>query len=339
MDKTSEYGRIYSEICNGFSKELVFDKTVYFKHPTFAEHFTNYSNYDLLIKESIKKGVQTEKDKLEHAIENKWWSKEKESQVLFLNKTIKNLIKTKSKLLYPSQRESIESQIKKNEAILLTYTKERKEIIGYTAEEYASNKLTEQLLIFYTYLDPQFKNKLFTTHEEYYDSQEEFVDKIRNFYHSYTNIFSTENLKRIAACGFFQNLVYLNEECFGFWGKPTYLCTKFQVDLLLYGKMYKNLIKNQAENGKPLNDEILENPDKFVEWTENYSKEPTKNISKKSKSDNKYAVSSHVGATSQDLEKMGVKVEKIKGKSLLELAKEKGGTIEKSDYLDARENL
>ena len=339
MDKTSEYGRIYSEVCNGFSKELIFDELVYFKHPTFAEHFANYSNYELLIKESIKKGVSTEKEKLEYAIENNWWSKEKESQIAFLTKTVKNLVKTKNKLLYHSQRESLDSQIKRNEAILLTYNKERKDVIGYTAEEYASNKLTEQLLIFYTYKDSTFKNKFFLNNEEYYNCQEDFLEKIRNFYYSYTNVFSSSNLRKIAACGFFQNLVYLNEECFSFWGRPTYLCTKFQIDLLLYGKMYKNLIKNQAESGKPLNDEILEDPEKFVEWTENYSKDPSKNINKKAKSDNKYAVSSHVGATSKDLEKMGVKVEKIKGKSLLELAKEKGGTIEKSDYLDARENL
>ena len=45
-----------------------------------------------------------------------------------------------------------------------------------------------------------------------------------------------------------------------------------------------------------------------------------------------------VGATKEDLDKLGVKVEKLKGKSLLQLAQEKGGTLEKSDYFAAREN-
>ena len=49
-------------------------------------------------------------------------------------------------------------------------------------------------------------------------------------------------------------------------------------------------------------------------------------------------VSSTVGATQDDLNKLGVKVEKLKGKSLLELANEKGGTLEKSDYFAARES-
>jgi len=72
----------------------------------------------------------------------------------------------------------------------------------------------------------------------------------------------------------------------------------------------------------------------------NKSKTATPNSNSKynfNKGDN--AVSSYVGASADDLEKMGVKIEKIKGKSLLDLAREKGGTLEKSDYLKVRENL
>jgi hypothetical protein len=339
VDKNAEYGRIYSEICRGHSKEYIKKSYIYFKHPTIAEHFSNYSYYDVFINEGRKKGLQLEKEKIEEAINGGWWTSEKESKINFLQKTVENLFKTRDKLLYASQKVQIEKQIRQNESILITYNKERKDIVGYTLEEYANNKLTEELLIFFTYKNDKFAERLFSTREEYYNLSDGHVDKIKNAFDSYSQVFNHNNIKKIAACGFFQNLVYLNEDAYGFWGKPTTECTKYQIDLLLYGKMYKNIVKNYAENGKAVPDEVLNNPDKFVEWVDNQSKDSGLKSRNKKTKEGSNLVSSAVGATKQDLDKLGVKVEKLKGnKSLLELAQEKGGTLEKSDYFKAREN-
>ena len=339
MDKNSEYGRIYSEICRGFSTELIEKSTVYFKHPTIAEHFSTYSNYDLFINDGRKKGLQTEKEKIEEAINGGWWTSEKESKINLLKKTVQNLFKTRDKLLYPSQKQEIEKQIKQNEAILVTYTKERREIVGYTLEDYANSKLTEELLIFFTYKNQDFTERLFTSRDEYYDLTEGHVEKIKNSFETYSQVFNHNNIRKVAACGFFQNLVYLNEDAHSFWGSPATQCTKYQIDVLLYGKMYKNMIRGYAENNKPVPDEVLSDPDKFIEWVDNQSNDKgVGSRTKKSKSGSSNMVSSTVGATKEDLNKLGVKIEKLKGKSLLEMAEESGGVLEKSEYFKAREN-
>ena len=339
MEKHSEYGRIYSEICRGFSIDIIEKHNVYFKHPTLAEHFSTYSNYDVFINDGRKKGLESEEEKVKQAIKGGWWTNDKESKINFLKKTIQNLYKTRDKLLYPSQKAEIEKQIKQNEAILITYSKERREIVGYTLEDYASSKLTEELLIFFSYKNNDFTQRLFPDREEYYNLTEDHVEKIKNSFDSYSRIFNSDNIRKIASCGFFQNLVYLNEDAYSFWGKPTIHCTKYQIDLLLYGKMYKNMIRSYAENGKPIPDEILSDPDKFIEWTDNKSRDSgIKSNNKKSKSGSSNMVSSAVGATKDDLDKLGVKVEKLKGKSLLQMAEESGGVLEKSDYFEAREN-
>lgn len=338
MDKNSEYGRIYSEICRGFSKELIEKLNIYFKHPTIAEHFSTYTNYDIFIENGKKKGLLSEKEKIEEAIKGGWWSTEKESKINFLNLTIKNLFKTRDKLLFPSQKESIEKQIRQNEAILLTYSKERREIVGYTLEDYANSKLTEELLIFFSYKNQDFTERLFLNREEYYNLTEDHIEKIKNAFHTYSQIFNYDNIKKIAACGFFQNLIYLNEDAYSFWGKPTVNCTKYQIDLLLYGKMYKNIIKNHAENGKPISDEITNDPDKFIQWVDNHSNIPGLKSKNRKSGDGNNSIHSLVGATNKDLSQLGIKIEKLKGKSLLDLATEQGGTLEKSDYFKAREN-
>ena len=338
MDKNSEYGRIYSEISKGFSVEKIGKSNIYFKHPSIAEHFSVYTNYDIFLNEGKKKGLQLEKEKIEIAIKGGWWTTEKESNIHLLKITIQNLFKTRDKLLLLSQKEQIEKQIKQNEAILITYNKERKDIVGYTLEDYANSKLTENLLIFFTYKNPDFTEKLFIDRNEYYDLTDERLEKIKNAFDTYSNVFNYNNIKKIAACGFFQNLVYLNEDAYSFWGKPASQCSKYQIDLLLYGKMYKNIIRNHGENGKPIRDEIINDPDKFVEWVDNYSDTPANKSKNKNSNNNQDTVYSPVGATKKDLEHLGIKVEKLKGKSLLDIADEKGGTLEKSDYFKAREN-
>ena len=335
MDKNSEYGRVYSEICRGFSTELIEKSTVYFKHPTLSEHFSVYGNYDIFINDGRKRGLELESEKIEDAIKGGWWTSDKESKVNVLRKTVQNLLKTRDKLLLPSQKFEIDNQIKQNEAILITYTKERREIVGYTLEDYASSKLTEELLIFFTYKNSEFTERLFPNRDEYYDLTEGYVEKIKTSFDQYSRVFNNDHIKKTAACGFFQNLVYLNEDANSFWGTPTVKCTKYQIDLLLYGKMYKNMIRSYAENGKPVADNILNDPDTFVEWADSQSGGSShKNRKQKS---GKNMVTSYVGATKEDLDHLGVTTSKIKGKSLLQLAAEKGGQLDKNDYLSLRE--
>jgi hypothetical protein len=338
VDKASEYGRIYSQVCNGFSRKLIDKKYVYFKHPTLAEHFSTYSNYEIYINEGRAKGLYNEEEKIKEAINGGWWTRDKEYSVDFLKKTIENLHKTKSKLILPSQKDQIDFEIKRSNAILITYTRERNEIVGYTVDDYANSKLTEQLLIFFSYKDEEFKQKLFETPEEYYEESDEYVNDLRGAFNTYSMVFSNHNLKRVGASGFFQNLVYLNNDAYSFWGKPTYNCTRYQIDTLLYGKMYRNTINSASESGKPIPDEIVNDADNLVEWVDNQSSNSTESKFNRRQQNSKNAVGSYVGATREDLQKLGVKVEKIGGKSLLQLAEERGGIIEKNDYLNLREN-
>lgn len=341
MDRNYELGLIYSSICDEFTCSTINDSKIYFKHPTVADHFRNYSNYEFFLTQGEKRGLISEKNKIDEAIENKWWSLELESKINLLNSTIKNLQITKDKLIYPSQKKSIEEQINKNYSILASYNKQRREIVGFCLEEYANNKLTEELLLEYTFKDPYFKERYFDNKNQYYDLTDKDAEDVRAAYFNYTELFGVKFLKKVGASGFFQNLMFLTEEASCFWGKPTSKCTKYQIDVLMYGKMFKNFIKMHAENGKPVNEDILNDVDKLVDWFDNYnsSGDSVRKFNKNTnKSNTKNAVTSYVGASKEDLKEMGVKVEKLKGKSLLQLAKESGGIIDKADYLNVREN-
>lgn len=331
------YEELFNEIISGYTLYKINNYNIYFKHPSLAENFSINSKYKNLIDQAIEKGLPTEKQKIEEAIDGGWWTSKKESEIKILQKSKANLIKTKLGMRFPTEKKAIDKQIKKVDSILITLIKERNEILNYTAEDYANNRFVDELIIYYTYKDSNLINKFFINIDDYYDLEEDFFEKLKNTFHHFQKKINDLQIKLLAASGFFQNLVFLTDNPEIFWGKKLLDCTKYQTDVLLYGKLYRNTIKSYAENGSPVPDNILEDPEKFIGWLEEQNKAHKKSMSKKSQSKN--AVSSFVGATPEDLEKMGIKVEKFKGKTLLDLAKEKGGKLEKHDYLKVRESL
>jgi hypothetical protein len=331
------YEELFYEILSEYSLYKIDNFNIYFKHPSLAENFSINSKYKLFLDEAKQKGLITEKEKIEEAINGEWWTNKKESEIKILQKAKTNLQKTKLSLRFPVEKAAIDREIKRVESILITLIKERNEILNYTAEDYANNRLVDEIIMLYTYKDSSLNNKFFNDFSDYYNIDEDFFDKLKKIFHVFQNKIGDLQIKLLAASGFVQNLVFITDKLESFWGKNLLECTKYQTDLLLYGKLYRNTIKSYAENGSPIADNILEDPEKFLGWIEDQNKSNKKNSSKKLKSKN--AVSSFVGATPEDLEKMGVKVDKFKGKTLLDLAKEKGGTLEKHDYLKVRESL
>jgi hypothetical protein len=335
------YGLVYREVVRGVSEKTIQENRYYFKHPTQSEHFFINSNYNLILADARKRGLQSEDDKISDAIKSGWWTAEKENKFLSIRDAIFSLQKTKENLILPSQKDQIEVQIQKNKNILTTYQKERVELIGYTAEKYASDRLHDEMVMELTYKNPELTEKLFCNQEDYYYLSDDIVEKIRDAFYSCSGMFMQQALRYVAASPFFQNMLYVTNECdaFHFWGKPVSFCTKYQIDVLISGKIFRNAIKSEIENGKKLPEEILSDPEKFILWYDSRSanKEMSNNGDSDSSIGSSTAVSSFVGATKEDLKKMGVKVQKIKGKSLLELAADSGGVLEKHQYLNARD--
>jgi hypothetical protein len=339
QNNAAQYGRIYSDIAKGFTRVEILGREYFFKHPTQAEDFATFSRYSYILHDAKKRGLRTEQEKIKEAIENGWWTAQKENRFQQLRESISNLNKTKENLLLPSQRDSIQKQIDTNHFILLTFIKERNDLVGYTAEKYTKECLYDETLIDLTYKNKELTERVFQDADEYYYLSDDHVEKVRESFHNMTDEFSGDMAKYVAASTFFQNMLYITQECdaFHFWGCASSRCTKYQINLLINGKLYKNAVKSEAESGKSIPDDILSDPVKFVSWYESRSSRLQIEQNESSSSVSSTAVSSFVGATPEDLKKMGVKVQKLKGKSLLEMAEENGGVLEKHQYLNARE--
>ena len=111
-----------------------------------------------------------------------------------------------------------------------------------------------------------------------------------------------------------------------FFGKCVCELTYNQVKLLIYTRFFKNVFQ---QNDKMPQD-IKNDPDKIIDYV-NANENAKKVMENKNGKENQ--ASSIVGATSEDLEYVGLKAKGQKTLSLADEAKKKGGSLSMEDMM------
>jgi hypothetical protein len=306
---------IYLKICSGYETFSVGGEIFFLKHHSYADRFFLKKKYDEGIIIAQKNGVKTEKDYLDFYIEKKWWSQSKEDEIRTITAFVENLKKSKEKLLLSSQKESVARTIKEEEEKLSQLLLEKKSIIPMTAEQYAEKYYNKFYLHRSLYRDESLS--VFYAKSENY-----FVEDLGEYEHNliWENIFKSinllknENIKYLAASGFFQNLLILTGKemsATDFYGKPVVSLSINQSDLFSYGASYRRAINNSTE---VIPSYILSDPLSLIDWCEggNSSSSRAKSIMDKTPNKNKTKgersgrITSIVGANTSDYKKLGV---------------------------------
>jgi hypothetical protein len=232
---------------------------------------------------------------------------------------LENIKKAKGKLFLMSQIEQLNVEIAKLETEIFTQKKQREELISYTAEKYADNRMNIVYISNSIYKDKDFKESLFTEEE-----LEEFDDK--NFYNyilSYNKImdnFKESAIKKLSLQHNVQTMIGLSgDNLFSFYGKPLVYLTNFQSLLLLYGKYFRSIMA--SEEYQKVSEDIKNDADKLMDWFS-----AAKNLKEKAAKSNKNSGASFImGATEKDMK--AIDGGKDNHTDLNSMAKEKGGTL------------
>jgi hypothetical protein len=318
---------IFSEIIEGYS--LV-------NSPTFGDlkikHINNFDSaqtdikQDYYFKKAAKEGLPEREDKIKYLIEEKLWDPEKDKEADRIESLIKGMMKTKSKLHLQVQIDQIKKDIKAAEADLIKIKQKKEEIIGFTAEEYASRRVNEYL-IQVSILNED--GKALFNDEEFGDLEQGQILEIMGIYSSNTDKFKAYNLKRIALADFFTNIFYICEDnIFNFYGKPVIHLTFYQIEVYSFGRYFKSIIQNSEEK---IPEHIMEDPDELIEWAQS-SKNVKEAMEKGNSSDKEHGATSLVGATKEDLKKAGID-EDADMIDLSQEAKKKGGKLSMEDMM------
>ena len=318
---------IFSEVLRGYtlSDSEVFGKVK-------IKHFNNFDSAELDIKnryfyeKAVEKGLPTRKDRVDYLIENEIWDDKKNKEILNLKTMIAGLKNSKSKVFLEVHIQSLNSQIEENQLKLSSLEIEKEELIGFCAENYAQRRINEHYMRKAILRED---GSLLLGEEEFDELAEASVMDLIKVYNNSTKKFKSKNLRKISLSGFFTNLFYLSDNnAHVFFGKPLVQLTFYQVELFGYGRYYKSLMEN-AESQVP--EEIKEDPEKLTEWFD--STKSAKEVLDKAKNEGKEgAATSLVGATKQDLKRLGLD-NPDETVNLAKKAAEKGGSLNMEDMM------
>lgn len=318
---------IFSEILRGYT--LVENKDF---GKIKIKHFNNFDSAELDIKnryfyeKARDQGLPTREQKIEYLLKEDIWDEKKNKEILNLKTMIAGLKNSKSKVFLQAHIDNINRQLEENQLKLAHLEIQKEELIGFCAENYAQRRINEHYMQKAILKD---NGEFLLSNEDFEDLQQDELMGLISTYNKNTRKFESPNLKKISLSGFFTNLFYLCENnAYTFFGKPLVELTFYQVELFGYARYYKSLMES-SESKVP--DEVRQDPEKIVEWFES-SKSAREVMDKSQTAGKEGSATSLVGATKQDLKRLGLDNpnETI---SLAKKAAEKGGSLTMEDMM------
>jgi hypothetical protein len=220
-------------------------------------------------------------------------------------------------------------QINEENIKLFGLISERKELLGFTVEDYANKKINEYFMFNSLFKDKDLKYKFFSE-EEFDELENKDLSEILEIYNNINKNYIDKNLKKIALSSYYLSLFNLSDDNpYYMYGKPIIYLTFYQMEIFGYARYFKNAL-SQAKHSPP--DEYYEDPDQLIEWLEsskNVEEVLNKNESNQKKTEGAIATSI-VGANKEDLAKIGKDENRV---SLHKEAQKKGGTLNMEDLM------
>lgn len=290
---------LYKDVINGYSK--VDENGIYISHLKETDIGEIEERKIKLTEEAKGKGLHDEEEKIELLVSQGLWTQQKEVDIKKVRSEIIELRETKKKLILGRQIKQINKQIQFKENIYKDLSKERRDEVGHTAEDYADKKVNEELVFKTFFKGPELSDPFFSN-EEFEDLTNKDLEGYTLLYTAINSQFSDTILRKISVCPFFLNSFFVCENNTNlFYGKPVTELTNYQIDVFSYGRYYKSIM---ADAKNPPN-ELYEEPEKLIQYYENAkkskeAKENRKGFGKGKQSE--YMGSTVFGASKDELE-------------------------------------
>lgn len=242
--------RAFSDICRGYTVDKWNDKTVYLKHLTHFDQVDIDRVYDDELAATKRRGIPADADRMKELEGKGLWTKKDETDVARKRDYIKNLEKTKEKLMFPSQVEGHQKTIDVEVKILNDILSKRHRLIGLTAEHIADQRVQYEYIRLSFFNDAGLSEPMFTQDDINYLYEEESLALLM-FYVDVVNRFGPDTLRRIAIAPFFTNYFYLcGEDLSTFFKKAICDLSIYQIHLLSNALYFKRLM-SQIEDIPP----------------------------------------------------------------------------------------
>ena len=284
------YISIIGEVFDGYTEIFFNGDPVYIKHYNIRDQRYIQKYYEKHKNIAIKKGLETEEERFVEIKKDGIWNDSDDLKIANLELEINNLSSTQKKIFLPSQKESMGKDIELKRLELYQLKNKKRELIGKTAEEYASSRSNEEMLRYFLFKDRNLTENLFTE-----DEFSELDDTELLFFmneQSKVNVRLSElNIQKAVLRPFFSMYLSQCENIKDFYDKAIVLLSVYQLKTALFAKMFFNIFQYVED----IPDHIKDDPEKLLAYSDSQKNKNSGGIDENSDA------SAVFGATKEDM--------------------------------------
>ena len=310
------YTSLIGEIFDGYSVSTFEGRDVLVKHISIRDQKYIHTYYDKYKNIALYKGVESEEEREAYIKKEDLWEESDDMKILSLTEEVKNLKKTKECVFLTSQKESFQKTIDEKSFELYNLKDQKAQIVGLTAENYASKRSNDEMLRFFIFKDPDLIENLHTE-DEFSELEIRQVLLLNQIMTDASEKMSEDNIKHAVLRPFFGMYISNCENISDFYGKPIVNLSAYQMKVAMYSRVFHSIFQYTED----IPDNIKEDPDKLMAYSE----------SKRNKGSNKGGLrddadaSAVFGATREDMKDVAKDSKTV---SLSEEAKKAGGKLD-----------
>lgn len=257
------YISLIGEVFDGYSTDFFEGQEVFVKHLNIRDQRYIHNYYEKYKNIALTKGIDSESAMLERLKKDGMWDDKDDSKISFLELEIGNLKKTRDAVFLPSQKETFQKNIDDKTKELYGLKSKRAEVVGVTAESYATSRCGDEMLRFSLFKDNNFNDYLFSE-EDFAELEPHQVIKLGGIVNSSAERLGEENIKWAVLRPFFSMYLSNCENINDFYGKAVITLSVYQLKVAMYGKVFHSIFQYTDD----IPDNIREDPDKLMAFSE-----------------------------------------------------------------------
>lgn len=301
------YISIIGEVFDGYTEIFFNGDPVYIKHYNIRDQRYIQKYYEKHKNIAIKKGLETEEERLVEIKKDDIWSDADDLKIVNLELEINNLIITQKKIFLPSQKDQIGKDIESRKLDVYLLKNKKRELVGKTAEGYASSRSNEEMLRYFIFKDRDLTKNLFTE-DEFSELDDTELLFFMNEQAKVDARLSELNIQKAVLRPFFSMYLSQCENIKDFYDKAIVLLSVYQLKTALFARMFFNIFQHVED----IPDYIKDDPEKLLAYSDNKRNKNLGGIDENS------AGSAVFGATEEDMKTISGNTKQISLKDELD---------------------
>lgn len=257
------YISIIGEVFDGYTEIFFNGDPVYIKHYNIRDQRYIQKYYEKHKNAAIKKGLETEEERLIEIKKDGIWLDDDDLKISNLELEINNLSATQKKIFLPSQKESMSKDIESKKIEIYILKNKKRELIGKTAEEYASSRSNEEMLRYFIFKDRDLTENLFTE-DEFSELDDAELLFFMNEQAKVNARLSELNIQKAVLRPFFSMYLSQCENIKDFYDKAIVLLSVYQLKTALSARMFFNIFQHVED----IPDHIKDDPEKLLAYSD-----------------------------------------------------------------------